>query len=89
MIPDDYQTADFEVYVEGGIESLTIPVQVSYVNAAGEQVEETQNVHIPLYSDALLSKYGFSNGSNMLLYIVVFVIAVAIVGVVYWRRRRG
>lgn len=89
MIPDDYQTAEFDIYVENAVDSLQVPVKVSYVNAEGRSVEETQEIHVQLYEDALLARYGLANGTDPFLYLALVAVVAIVLGAVYWRRRSG
>lgn len=89
MIPDDYQTADFDLYVHEGQGQLTVPVQVSYVNAQGQQVEEVQTVNMSLYDEEMLQTYGFAGERSQMQYVALLAVIVLIAGVVLWRRRRG
>ncbi len=89
MIPDDYQTADFDLYVNGRQGNLTVPVQVSYVNAQGQEAEAVQEVRLPLYGEEMLQTYGYAGESSRMQYLVLLAVIVLIAGVVLWRRRRG
>ncbi|MFP4038337.1 MAG: COG1361 S-layer family protein [Candidatus Nanohaloarchaea archaeon] len=87
MIADDYQTAEFELYVEDFEDgSLDMPVTVDYRDGQGDQTEEF-DVERTLYSEDELSRYGLSQSGNVLIPVVV---ALALVGggVYYWRKRK-
>ncbi|MCJ7429427.1 MAG: hypothetical protein MUP66_03465 [Candidatus Nanohaloarchaeota archaeon QJJ-5] len=87
MIPDDYQTAEYEVYVEEGQESLTVPVDVSYVNAQGQPVERSFDVTVELYEQSALQQYGFVSSGGSMMPLIVVVLVVIGAGLWYWRRR--
>ena len=88
MISDDYQTAEFEVYVEDGIETLEFPVTLEYQNEQGERTNQTVNVERRLFTSDELDRYGLSDrGSNIAVIAVVLVLLVG--GVYYWRKRKS
>lgn len=85
MDPDDYQTADFEVFVQKDAEELSIPVELSY--RTRDRVTENRTLHPELYTGKELQKYGLGGGKSPVLYIVVLVI-VAAASYYYWRKRK-
>ncbi len=88
MISDDYQTAEFEVYVEDGIETLEFPVTLEYQNEQGERTNQTVNVERRLFTSDELDRYGLSDrGSNIAVIAVVLVLLAG--GVYYWRKRKS
>ncbi len=88
MISDDYQTAEFEVYVEDGIETLEFPVTLEYQNEQGERTNQTVNVERRLFTSDELDRYGLSDrGSNIAVIAVVLVLLGG--GVYYWRKRKA
>jgi len=88
MISDDYQTAEFEVYVEDDAESLEFPLNLEYQNEQGERVNQTLNVERQLYTSDELRRYGLSDeGTSRVLAGLVLVALVA--GIYYWRRRKS
>lgn len=84
MIADDYQTAEFELYVEEG-ETLEIPVTVDYRTGEGDQTE-TFTVEREMYSSSELQRYTGGNGGLPIIPILVVVGLIG--GVYYWRKRR-
>jgi hypothetical protein len=85
MIADDYQTAEFEIFVEEG-ETLELPVSVDYRTGEGDQTERF-TVERELYSSSELQRYTGGNGG---LPIVPAVVILLLIGAVYiWRRRRN
>jgi len=86
MIADDYQTAEFDLYVEGDVENLEMPVKVEYRDGDGDQTLDF-NVTRELYTSSELSKYGMSQSSNILVPAVLLVV-VGLGIIYYWRRRK-
>jgi hypothetical protein len=86
MDSDDYQTAEFQIHVSSGVENLSVPVEVSYQTAEGEE-SFTQNVDLPVYTSQQLQSYGLAGGGSPLPLIVVVIVLAG--GAYYWRLRRN
>ena len=85
MIADDYQTAEFELYVEED-DKLQLPVKVDYRTGEGDQ-SMNFTVEREMYSSEELSRYTGGNGN--LPWIPIVVVLLLIGAVIYWRRRRA
>jgi hypothetical protein len=85
MIADDFQTAEFEVYVDEG-DRMELPVTVTYRDGEGQH-EKQFTVERELYTGQELSRYGLTQ-SGLSPVMIVLVLAVLGGGVYYWRRRR-
>lgn len=83
MIADDYQTAEFDLYVEEG-ETLELPVNVDYRTGEGDQTKNF-TVEREMYSSDELSRYSGANGD--IPWIPIVVVLVLLGGLIYWRRR--
>ncbi len=88
MISDDYQTAEFDFFVDEDQEgNLEIPIEVSYVDENGEMQSEIQTVTNRIYSDDEVSLYGLEErGTGIIVIIILASIVVGSVGI-YWRRK--
>jgi hypothetical protein len=86
MIADDYQTAEFDLYVNETDENLEMPVEVTYTDGEGDQTAEF-NVERELYSGDELGRYGM-NDSGSLWIAVPIILLVAVGGYYLWRRRK-
>ena len=86
MIADDYQTAEFDIYVNEGVQELEMPVNIEYRDGEGSQTE-SYNVTRELYTSDELSRYGMTQSGSLLVPGIVLVLLVA-GGIYYWRRRR-
>ena len=85
MIADDFQTAEFELYVTEN-ESMELPVNLEYSDGSGDQRKEF-SINRELYSSEELERYGLTQSGNSGLFIVLLIIG-ASAGVFYWKRRR-
>lgn len=87
MIADDYQTAEFELYVSDfNNGTLDIPVTVDYRDGQGDQTEEFE-VQRTLYTGQELSRYGINQSGGSVIPIVLVLVLVA-GGVYFWRKRK-
>ncbi|QKQ98336.1 hypothetical protein GKQ38_02290 [Candidatus Nanohaloarchaea archaeon] len=85
MNPDDYQTAEAEVYAAAGADSLQVPVKVTY-QENGEEKSFTTDVAVDALTAEEKKKYGTKSGSPVIPLIVVVVLAAG--AIYYWRKRR-
>ena len=85
MIADDFQTAEFELYVQGN-ETLELPVSLSFTSGEGDQ-EKSFTVERELYSQSELERYGFtqSGGTGVAVGLILLVL---VAGTIYYRRRK-
>ena len=86
MDSDDFQTAEYRIHVDQNASDLSLPIQLSYSDRDGEQVEE-QQVEMQIYTQQELQQLGLTPGGSMVPLAVGAVIVLAIVFYL-WRRRR-
>ena len=91
MEPDDFQTAEFDLYVDWENESvyrssMQVPVRLEYETGSGNRTV-TRTATVPLYSQGDLKRYGGGGGGPPLVPIGVAVVVLA-GGGYYWRYRR-
>lgn len=84
MISDDFQTAEFELYVSGN-ESIEFPANLRYSDGTGEKSQEFE-INRELYSSSELERYGLTSSGGSGLFIVLLILG-ASAGIIYWRRR--
>ena len=82
---DDYETAEFNVYVKGTkADYVIIPIKLEYTDPNNEGFEQDLELKLNLYSSGDMKKYGLSKGNG----IVGIVIILVIVGGGYYAYRR-
>jgi hypothetical protein len=91
MEPDDFQTAEFDLYVTSepestGRDSMNVPVRLEYETGSGNSTV-TRTASVPLYNQTDLERYGGGGGGPPLVPIGVAVVLLA-AGGYYWRYRR-
>ncbi|MFB6291807.1 MAG: COG1361 S-layer family protein [Candidatus Nanohaloarchaea archaeon] len=87
MDSDDYQTAEYELYVKPGADRLQMPVKVSYTTPDGVEADVSQTLELEVYSAAEAQKFGKSGGPGLAA-VAVIVLVLAAGGYYYWRRRK-
>ncbi len=85
MDPDDFQTAEYQINVEGDAETISMPVDIQYKTEDGLRTE-TQTIEADVYSQQELRQLGLRSGNRLLPVGIAAVIILA--GIWYWRRRR-
>lgn len=88
MISDDFQTAEFDFYVNEGVENFEIPVEVEFVDEDGQRQIETFTVNNRLFTDAEARLYGFTDGGGLWIFAGVITV-LAVLGGLYYRRRKA
>ncbi|MBN2567012.1 COG1361 S-layer family protein [Candidatus Woesearchaeota archaeon] len=84
---DDYETADFDLYIEKAASgAVTLPLQVTYLDPNNKEYSMRVELKVPLYTAEQLEQYGLVQKSGVGIYLGVVVVLV--VGFVLWRRWR-
>lgn len=87
---DDYETADFKLYIEKTSEKKAIlPFTVEYKDANNKDYKNVLNLELPLYSSSEAKKLGLVKGNGKFNWIILVVLAVAgFFGYRIWKKRR-
>jgi hypothetical protein len=85
MSSDDYQTASTEIYTNDTVDSVTMPVQVTYQENGQEQTF-TKDVEVDVLTEEERSLYNTSSRNPVIPIAIVLIIAGA--GIYYWRKKR-
>ncbi len=85
---DDYESADFTLYVDSSAKQLRLPLSIEYLDANNKVFSQKVNLEVPLYDTTEAKKLGLvqSNGSAGIL--VTLIIVVAGIFIYRWMRRR-
>jgi len=73
---DDYETAEFKIYVNSRRKELLLNLQVKYKDSFNEEYIQNEIINLPLYSSAELNKFGIvksGKGGNVIIYILVII----------------
>lgn len=82
---DDYETADFDIYVKKVKQDAELPLSIKYRDANNNQYQQSYNLKLKIYSKREAEKMGLRKVSH----VTGFLIIIAIVGAgVYWYRRK-
>lgn len=83
MDSDDFQTAEFQIYLESS--NVTLPTTLRYSDSTGD-VSVTDEVELDIYSQKELQQYGLGEQGSIVPLVVILLLVAG--GVLYWRRRR-
>jgi hypothetical protein len=84
---DDFETADFEVFVEKTKDkSIKIPIEIEYMDANNNDYNNKLSLDLNLYSGSEAKKLGLENGNKFGGVIIVIIIVAA--GLYLYRRKR-
>jgi hypothetical protein len=83
---DDFETADFNLFVEKKSKSpVTIPLILEYKDANNNNYKERIDLELGLYSSSEAKKFGLEEGNGI---VGIFIVIIIVVGGVYYYRRR-
>ncbi len=87
---DDYETADFKLYLEKTSEKkVVLPLNVEYKDANNKDYKNIVNLELPLYTSSEAKKLGLVQGNGKLTWVIFIVLAVAgFFGYRMWKKRR-
>jgi hypothetical protein len=84
---DDYDFADFKIFVKEDVNELIIPIKYEFLDSNNNKFTKTEEIKINLFSEDKLLEFGFEQKQNYLpLIIVVIVLILAFAGYRYYRR---
>ena len=84
---DDYETADFELFIGGSKEKkVSLPVVLEYKDANNNDFKERIELTLDLYSASEAKKFGLKKGNGFVGNLVIVVIVVA--GLFIYRKWR-
>ena len=84
---DDYETAEFDLFVNPTEESeIKLPVNLDYKDANNQDYSKNINLKLKIYSMSDAKKLGFVKRNGTFNIIIVLIIIVGLF--LYWRRRR-
>ena len=87
---DDYETADFKLYIEKASDKkVALPLAVEYKDANNKNYRTVVNLELPLYSSSEAKKLGLVKGNGSFKWIVIIVLAAAgFFGYRFWKKRK-
>ncbi len=83
---DDYETAEFDLYVKGWQSEVVLPVVIDYMDANNQRYRDKENVVLKLYSSSKAKKFGLEESGSVGILIVLMIVGAG--GYYYWRKRK-
>ncbi len=83
---DDYETAEFNLYVKGKGDEVILPVIVDYMDANNNKFRDKEDIVLRLYSSRKAKQFGLEESSSVGIIIVVIIVAAGVY--LYWRKRK-
>ena len=87
---DDYETAEFKIYVENKKDKkIILPIRLEYMDANNNEYKTDMNIEMPLYSASEAKKFGLAAGNGKTGFvIVVLIVAAGLFAYRRWKRSR-
>lgn len=87
---DDYETADFKLYIgKASGKKVALPLTVEYKDANNKNYKNTVNLELPIYSSSEAKKLGLAEENGRASYVILLVLIVgAFFGYRTWKKRR-
>jgi hypothetical protein len=84
---DDYETADYDLYIRSKERKVELPLILEYMDANNNKFTPVELLELKLYTAREAKKYGLAveRGIGSL---IIFVIVVGGVGIYIWRRKK-
>lgn len=85
---DDYETAEFDVYVEKTSDDVILPLKLEYTDPNNEEFMQNVELKLNLYSGDQQKRYGLNGGSSFTgLFIVVLMVGGGYFGYRKWKKK--
>lgn len=87
---DDYETADFTLFVEKTKEKKAIlPIRLEYKDANNMEYLDLINLELPLYDASEAKKFGFVKGNGTVgFFVMILIVAAGFLGYRKWKKRK-
>ena len=87
---DDYETADFTLFVEKTKDDKAVlPIRLEYKDANNMEYLDLINLELPLYDASEAKKFGFVKGNNQVgIFVMLIIVVAGIFGYRKWRKRK-
>ncbi len=84
---DDYETAEFDIYVDDYQPKLPLNFILSYTDNYNNDYDEDITLEMKLFTSSEAGKYGLKEGGSGLFYFVVILVVGGGAGYYYWKKK--
>ncbi|MEE9525188.1 MAG: COG1361 S-layer family protein [Candidatus Woesearchaeota archaeon] len=84
---DDYETAEFNLYVKSRKDIVPLPLVIEYMDSNNNKYSLTENLELRQYSSLEAKKYGLSR-ERSIGGVIIFIIVIGGLGVYIWRQKK-
>lgn len=90
MDSDDYESATYNLYVNEGVDSLELPLEIYYKDSEGRKQLLQSKVDLQLYNQDEINRMNLLERDNTvaIVVIVIALLVVAYIGYRYWKARK-
>lgn len=86
---DDYETAEFDVYVEKTSDDVILPLKLEYTDPNNEEFIQNVELKLNLYSAEQQKRYGLNGGNGFTgIFIVVLILGGGYFGYRKWKKKK-
>ncbi|MBW2983585.1 COG1361 S-layer family protein [Candidatus Woesearchaeota archaeon] len=87
---DDYETAEFKLFVSKANGEAKIPLTIEYMDANNDEYTKLVELSLPLYGSREAKQFGFAKGGGFGgILITIIIVAVAVFGYKKWKKRKA
>ena len=86
---DDFETAEFTLYVKTNKESVPINAKLTYKDAYNREYTSQENLNLKLYPESLAVKYGLEQASSKVgVIVIIIIVAVGYYAYKRWKKKK-
>ncbi|MBR9691201.1 hypothetical protein GOV06_00270 [Candidatus Woesearchaeota archaeon] len=84
---DDYETAEFDLYIKSREEIVMLPLILEYMDANNKKYSPIRKIELRLFSSSEAKKYGLTKESSIGT-LIILLIVVGGAGIYIWRQKK-
>lgn len=81
---DDTESEELSVYINKKVETLHIPIKLSYIDANNRPFQQPLDLEMDLYTSSQLKKFGVTKSNGFWIYVIIILAAIG--GYIYYKK---